>query len=316
METNTTALVRLDPGAVQQANAYSAADVLQQVGLIQDVMRAAMKDGEHYGTIPGCGDKKTLKKPGAEKLGLTFRLAPEYQIETNDLPNGHREHRITCTLRHITTGRQWGQGVGSCTSMESKYRFRMDDTGRPVPAKYWDTRDRSLLGGDRYVPKKKDGKWVILERVEHDNPADYFNTVLKIAKKRAHVDAILTATAASDIFTQDAEDIRENLAAFEGDEPANSAPRPQPQPGANEPPHLPPDRHAPTAAAPGGDWRNVRVHFGKHKGTSLGEMHEGLLAWYIQHWEPKEWNGRISDEDKALRAALDAANAELERSAP
>jgi hypothetical protein len=129
METNTTALVRMEPGTVQHANAYSAADVLQQVSLIQDVMRAAMKDGEHYGTIPGCGDKKTLKKPGAEKLGLTFRLAPEYDIETNDLPQGHREHRITCTLRHIATGRQWGQGVGSCTSMESKYRFRMEDTG-------------------------------------------------------------------------------------------------------------------------------------------------------------------------------------------
>src|SRR5436853_205470 len=83
-------------------------------------------------------EKEPLKKPGADKLGLTFRLAPEYQVETNDLPNGHREHRITCTLRHINSGRQWGQGVGSCTSMESKYRFRMEDTGRPVPAKYWD----------------------------------------------------------------------------------------------------------------------------------------------------------------------------------
>ena len=44
------------------------------------------------------------------------------------------------------------------------------------------------------------------QRVEFDNPADYYNTVLKMAKKRAHVDAILTATAASDCFTQDVED--------------------------------------------------------------------------------------------------------------
>ena len=46
-------------------------------------------------------------------------------------------------------------------------------------------------------------------RIEHDNPADYYNTVLKMAKKRAHVDAVLTATAASDIFTQDIEDMPE-----------------------------------------------------------------------------------------------------------
>jgi hypothetical protein len=47
------------------------------------------------------------------------------------------------------------------------------------------------------------------DKVEHDNPADYYNTVLKMAKKRAHVDAVLTATAASDIFTQDVEDMPE-----------------------------------------------------------------------------------------------------------
>jgi hypothetical protein len=313
METNTTALVRMESGAVQHANAYTAADVLQQVGLIQDVMRAAMKDGEHYGTIPGCGDKKTLKKPGAEKLGLTFRLAPEYQVETKDLPNGHREHRIICRLVHIASGLSWGQGVGSCTSMESKYRFRMEDTGRPVPQRYWDTRDKSLLGGERFVPKKKDGKWTIQERVEHDNPADYFNTVLKIAKKRAHVDAILTATAASDIFTQDAEDIRENLAAFEADE-TNVEPRHETDAQRETPPPRPPAASTTSAAVDPNDWRGIKLHFGKNKGLSLGQMKEPLLEWYIQNWQPKEWNGRISDEDKTLRAGLDAAAAEMERS--
>ena len=37
--------------------------------------------------------------------------------------------------------------------------------------------------------------------------ATNLNTVLKIAKKRAFVDAILTATHASKVFTQDIEDI-------------------------------------------------------------------------------------------------------------
>jgi hypothetical protein len=54
------------------------------------------------------------------------------------------------------------------------------------------------------------------EIVEHDNPADYYNTVLKMAKKRAHVDAILTATAASDIFTQDVEDMPEVIPGADG----------------------------------------------------------------------------------------------------
>ena len=37
--------------------------------------------------------------------------------------------------------------------------------------------------------------------------ANRVNTVLKISKKRAYVDAILTATCASSVFTQDMEDI-------------------------------------------------------------------------------------------------------------
>ena len=51
-----------------------------------------------------------------------------------------------------------------------------------------------------------------------------YNTVLKMAKKRALVDAVLTATAASDIFTQDLEDISANLAASMP-APVHAAPR-------------------------------------------------------------------------------------------
>lgn len=50
---------------------------------------------------------------------------------------------------------------------------------------------------------------MLQDSVEHDNPADYYNTVIKIAKKRAFVDAILTTTAASDIFAEDVEETEE-----------------------------------------------------------------------------------------------------------
>lgn len=53
-------------------------------------------------------------------------------------------------------------------------------------------------------------------RVEHDNPADYYNTCLKMGKKRAFVDALLTCTAASDIFTQDIEDEPQSFGAEQG----------------------------------------------------------------------------------------------------
>lgn len=202
--------------------AMTADRVRKQVNLIQEVMRDVMHVNEHYGVIPGCGTKPTLLKPGAEKLSTTFRLAPSYDIRKSDLPNGHREYEIVCSLTHMSTGQFVGQGLGSCSTMEGKYRFRKAAAKCPECGKE-DTiiKGKQEFGGGWLCFKKKggcgakfaDGDGQIenqeMGRVEHDNPADYYNTVLKMAKKRAQVDAVLTATAASDIFTQDIEDMPE-----------------------------------------------------------------------------------------------------------
>lgn len=192
-----------------EESAMSVESMVHQINLIQKVQRTVMRQGEHYGTIPGCGDKPTLLKPGAEKLGFVFRLAPEFEMTVIDWQGGHREYQIKCRLRHIPTGTIVGEGLGSCSTLEGKYRYRWDNTGKEVPKAYWTARDSDLIGGPFYAPRKIDKQWFIFQKVEHDNPADYFNTCEKMGKKRAHVDAILTATAASDIFTQDLEDMTE-----------------------------------------------------------------------------------------------------------
>ena len=201
--------------------------VLTHVALIQQIMSAAMKEGEHFGRIPGCGDKPTLLKPGAEKLCLLFRLAPAYDVEERQLERGHREYRVTTTLTSITSQVLIGQGVGACTTLENKYKFRAgpaEVTDRAVPRAYWETRQddpakaQELIGGKGFTVKKVDGQgWMVAkggEKVETDNPADHYNTVLKMAKKRALVDAVLTTTAASDIFTQDLEEVSASIATI------------------------------------------------------------------------------------------------------
>lgn len=223
-ENTQEAIVVRESQAV--AKPLTVNEIVAQVRLIQEVMEKVMRENEHFGKIPGCGDKPTLLKAGAEKLGMTFRLAASFDVEVIDLPNNHREYRVKCTLTNMGNGGFVGQGVGCCSTMEAKYRYRTGprtSTGRPVPKEYWDLRAsepakaQAMLGGKGYSTMKDDnGMWVICEqgeKVEHDNPADYLNTVLKMAKKRAHVDAILTATAASDIFTQDIDDLADNDAA-------------------------------------------------------------------------------------------------------
>lgn len=187
--------------------------VRAQVNLIQTLMKDLMQKDQHFGVIPGCGDKPTLLKAGAEKLALTFRLAPEYEVTIVDWDKGHREYQTKCRLRHIPTGNIVGEGLGTCSTMEGKFRFRTEDTGREVPKEYWDSRDSAILGGPTYSPRKihRGDKqvWSIFHKVEHDNPADYYNTCEKMSLKRAFVCGILSSTAASDIFTQDIEDMPE-----------------------------------------------------------------------------------------------------------
>lgn len=206
------------PAVAFEDMAMSAEAVKRQVAVIQDIMKGVMKSGEHYGVIPGCGDKPALLKPGAEKLGITFRLAPDYTVDERQLESGHREYRVTCNLIHIPTGSNVGQGVGTCTTMESKFRFRKGEAKCPKCGRETIIKSKQGYGGGWLCYEKKggcnarfkDGDPEIenqnMGRIEHDNPADYYNTCLKMGKKRAHVDAILTATGASDIFAQDIDD--------------------------------------------------------------------------------------------------------------
>lgn len=264
---NQEAVVRMESGALQE---YSVDDVVLQVAKIQQIMQKVMKEGEdgHYGVIPGC-KKPSLFKAGAEKLGFTFRLAPKFFGEDSprDLGHGNREYIIRCELYHVPSGAFVGSGVGSCSTLEVKYRYRtgpQESTGKSVPNEYWNLRKtdperaQNLLGGKGFIAHKNDsGKWEIFvrgQRMENPDPADNYNTVLKMAKKRAHVDAILTATAASDIFTQDVEDMDLN---GKGDDAAVAKTHPIGQTVSEEPPvnddmppadDMPPEM--PTAAKP------------------------------------------------------------------
>ncbi len=194
--------------------------VLAQAIKVQEVMRAVMKEGVHFGVIPGT-DKPTLYKAGAEKLCFVFRLAPSFEIIREDLPGNHREYIIKCTLTHIPTGRVMAQGVGSCSTMEKKYRYRLgeaESTGHVVPKAYWDMRSKDPakaqeILGKGMVTKKIDNVWYICKKSEEhtENPdiADSYNTVLKMGKKRSFVDTCITAVAASDCLTQDLEEMEE-----------------------------------------------------------------------------------------------------------
>lgn len=195
----------------------TAPEVKAHVDLVQQVMAAVMKADTHYGTIPGTG-KPTLYKAGSEVLLTTFRIAVEPEVE--DLSDGdHIRFRVRCIGKHQTSGIVVGVGVGEASTAEEKYCWR----DAVCPEEFQETPEHR-----RRVKwqKSRDGRAWKREQVR-TNTADLANTVLKMAKKRAQIDLCLTATAASDIFAQDLEDmppeVRGNAAADES-RPAAPAP--------------------------------------------------------------------------------------------
>lgn len=174
----------------------TVADIKRQIQTIQTVMQEVMKEGVHYGKIPGT-DQQSLLKPGAEKIAATFRLAPDYHVEDLSTDDVSR-YRVICRLTS-PTGVFVGSGLGEASTDEQKYKWRSAVCKEEFEATD-ETRRRIKYG------RKKGGGHYIQQQVRQE-PADLANTVLKMAAKRALVAAVLTATAASDLFAQDLEDM-------------------------------------------------------------------------------------------------------------
>jgi len=189
-------------------------DVVARVNAINVIRDEFMEEGVHYGIVPGT-KKMAIRKPGVDVLCLAFQFGIDCEIEFEEIEGheGHREYVGKGTVTHIPTGNILGSGSGSCSTMESKYRYRWDYTKTPVPKKYWETRDRTLLGGEDFFPKKTDDGYVIAKRIENPDIADQYNTCAKMAEKRIRSACIQNVTACSSLFEQ--EDMAGFAAAFQ-----------------------------------------------------------------------------------------------------
>ncbi len=205
-----------DMGALTEAQEQplSIAEVKSRVNTIQHILREVMKEGVHYGVIPGT-QKMSLLKAGAEKIMVAFRLCAEPEVEDLCSPD---EIRYRVRERIIAAnGSTVGWGLGEASSNEQKFHWRK----AVCEAEWNDTPE------DRRRKKWKPGKWKdgrkggpFQELEVRTEPADLANSVLKFADKRALVGGIRTTTGASDIFDQDLEDM-DNL-------PTNATPAREP----------------------------------------------------------------------------------------
>lgn len=182
-----------------------------------------MKKDVDYGLIPGTGDKPTLLKPGSETLLQFYGLVPTFEsiLERGDGATAPRiRYHVKCRL-HLGSadGPVVGSGEGAANSSERKYRYRTAELTCPKCGVMGTVTKSKRSGwfcwakkggcgaefpdGDPSIEKQERGK------VINPDPDDADNTLLKMAEKRAQIDATLRTTATSGLFTQDVEDMAE-----------------------------------------------------------------------------------------------------------
>lgn len=178
---------------------------MKKIGEFQAIVKNNLVKDHDFGVIPGTGDKPTLYKPGAEKILMLMGLTSEYDIieKVQDYEKGFFAFTVKCILSKNDI--KVTEGLGHANSWEGRYRYRWV-TEKNIPAG---------IKKEDLVSKEFDGKFgkYTKYQLENDDPYTLVNTLLKMAKKRAQIDATLTVASLSDVFTQDLEDISGTIEA-------------------------------------------------------------------------------------------------------
>lgn len=216
IEAGTVALASLTDGEFDRRLAMLKAGRIR----IQTIQRELLRPGVDYGVLGGM-DKPTLLKPGAEKLCDFYRFAADFkpEVEYGDGLNSPPIRVLTRCELHLGSldGPIVATGYGQANSWEKRYRWRKGGkpcpecnaigslTGKPTgQGSHWCIPDKGGCGANVSVERyaQIEGQ----DQVENPDPHELANTLVKMAEKRAHIDATLRATATSGLFTQDVED--------------------------------------------------------------------------------------------------------------
>ncbi len=201
----TTAGTELEPYAVGPVEEYRARIVMapQDAKALDDqlraCMRAVLREGVDYGVIPGTGGDKALFRPGAQKLLQWFGLGFTCDRTEIDLDADGRKEGVTyrCTVtRQLPDGRV--VALATCEGYAGYDEDRYYKTAEQAQRKA-EENERFFAHRDKRPPRPT--RWQGLP--EYRAP---WNTVIKMAQKRAIVGAAKDATAASGIFGDDPED--------------------------------------------------------------------------------------------------------------
>jgi hypothetical protein len=151
-------------------------DIRARIAKVYWIKEQLMKEGIHYGYTPindkgDTTDKPSLYQPGAQMLNIIFQHAPSYQRQIE----------------------RWEPENGKVI-----FLFNLDCTLTHYPTGL-------VVGAGMGGASTGEGRW------RDKPPLGVYNSVMKIGAKRSYVAATVSCVGVSEIFTQDLEDLGDDL---------------------------------------------------------------------------------------------------------
>ncbi|UUZ80672.1 hypothetical protein LJK88_38440 [Paenibacillus sp. P26] len=245
----------------------------QKYDFLQEFFKTIMVKDEDFGVVPGT-QKPTLYKPGAEKLCELYGFAAHVKSkeEERDFETGYYRVCYTLQLVHRSSGIVVGEGVGECSTFESKYRWRWVSENK-VP---------HHLNKEDLLYEEKEGQYGPYRqyRIPNEDLFSQWNTVLKMAYKRAFVGLTLQCTRSSGIFTQEESEMDEYADVPQEDRKSGGKGR--------------------TANASSGRAQGKQSSSSQQNGTSGGAATQKNKVLAIMKRLSLDWNGLAAEASIAL----------------
>jgi hypothetical protein len=181
---------------VPQVTPESIQETMQSISLFQDMVREILVRDIDYGRIPGT-PQDSLWDPGASKTISSFNC---YCGQRRILRLDDNETRIVVCVEVPLISRRLqqevGSGIGAASTLETKYKYRW--VAHPKEWGY----DDDAIKTFKTKRGREDGRETTLYRIPNPEHSELLNTIIKMASKRAEVDAAESLPGVSSVLRQ------------------------------------------------------------------------------------------------------------------
>jgi len=154
-----------------------------EIALSDALVQNVLEPGIDYGIHPGTRSQ-ALKDPGANTIINAFNCYPKAEVLFREVSNDRIAYVIDIALISREDGLAKSTGTGAASTKETRYGYR------------W-VSDPEEFGFDRESLKKRTDRGNTTYRIDNPDWSELENTILKMARKRAEVDAAMALPGVS-----------------------------------------------------------------------------------------------------------------------